>query len=504
MRLAAIAALCALPATAFAKVDFTRQEMKVPGAILWTTTGDFDGDGKTDLVTSYRRGNGPRANRYLAVFFQGDSGFGPKPDLAFQAPRAAAVFDVGDALSSPGEELVYMMSDGIYAQSFADRKTGTPVKIIKTPTIVSVPEEEDLVNFDFLRSFGPGEPETMIVLTHGPVKLYRRDGDEWKSWSTVAVAALSYYDTERYGYRASRRGGSSGRPYSFSATTIIPTLTFTEATGDGKIDLVTSFEDRVNIHAQLANGTLSSTPTASRWFELLTEREAAARDMDFGVDIVDFDGDGIADVSATKIGGGLMNMRTETRLYRGKKGGGYDAEPAQVFKDDGFGALISYADVDGDGKVEMIHPYSEVSIIGITRVMLSKELSLDFRFRKRAGDALFEKSPSQTVRAVLGLDFSVGGALRGAYPIFGLDVDGDAVPDAVLSAGSDGMNVFKGQRGKKDLVGDDPDFKISFQATRDTRPFMRTKERRGPIDLLLIYTDHPELTGQILYLRNPR
>src|SRR5262245_8772561 len=120
--LVALAVLTAFGASAEAKPRFEKQELSVPGHIVSMDWGDLDGDGWTDLVVAYRRGIGPEATRFLAIFFRGPSGYPAKPDLMLNAPQGAAIFDLGDALPSPGDELVYLTSFGAVAQSLAGRR----------------------------------------------------------------------------------------------------------------------------------------------------------------------------------------------------------------------------------------------------------------------------------------------------------------------------------------------------------------------------------------------
>jgi hypothetical protein len=487
-----------------ARGHFTKQELHVPGTTLWVNWGDLDGDGKTDLVVSYRRGAGPHATRFIAVFFRGEAGYPETPQIAYAAPKYATAFDVGDALPGGGEDLVYLAPDGVYAQAFINRRPGIATRIVTMQTVVGRAEEEDLLSWDFLRPLAPGGPPTLIVPTNGPIKLLQRQGSVFKPWCTVDVDTLNFYDAGRSTYRRSARGASSGQSYAFRATTIVPRLVFTDQTGDGKIDLVTLFEDRVAVFPMKEDGTLSSTASYQRWFELRTPRELAVQDTDISAEVADLDGDGVADVSLTKIGGGLTTMKTETYLYRGVKGGGFEKEPAQSFKEDGFAALIRYIDVDGDGKLEMVHPFSEVSVVAISRMLIARELTLDLRIRRRLGDprGIFDNNPAQTIHNRIALDFSIGGALRGSYPLFGSDFDGDGIPDVVIAENADGLGVHRGVKKGSELFDDDAAAILASPATRETHLVPAGTAPGSPSDVLLIYVDRPELAGKLVLFRN--
>lgn len=491
------------PHPAKAGLKFVKQELQVPGGILWLTTGDLDGDGKIDLVLSYRRGAGPRSQRFIAVFFRGDNGFAARPDIAIAAPRQAAVFDVGDAAGDGRDQLVFLQPDGVWAQSFSGRKPSAPVRILTVPSLIGEAEEDDLINWDFLRPLAPGEPATLIIPTRGPLKLFRREESGWKLWSKVNLEQYSLYDAETTGFRRDRRGGASGRPYSFRATTIVPTLELVDQTGDGKPDLVTIFEDRVAVFPRLDDGTLSPRPSHTSWFEIRTPTELEQRDSGVSTQVLDLDGDGIADACVTKIAGGITTLASEVRFYRGLKGGGFEDRPAQVFKEEGFGALVQFLDVDGDGKLEMIHPHSEVSIMSITQMMLKREVSLGIRVRRMASERplFFEKKEAQSLDSVFGLDLSIGAAMRGIFPIFGHDFDGDGVPDAILSDGGSKMVLHRGVRGKKELFEEEGHITLVAPGTNTTRVLAPSKKGGRP-DVLVYYVDRSDLAGKIYVFKN--
>jgi hypothetical protein len=502
--IAVAACFVCLSSTANAALRFQRQELAVPGDLLWLATADLDGDGKTDIIASYRRGAGPHATRFIAVFFRGDSGYTPHPDVAIQAPRSAALFDAGDAFGDGKQELVYFASDGVYAQSFAARKPQAPVKILSTTSLVGEGEEDDLITWDFLRSLGPNEPDTIIVPTRGPLRLFQRENAAWKLWSKVFLEQHSYYDAEMSTFRRDRRGGSTGRPYSFRSTTIVPLLDFVDQTGDGKIDLVTSFEDRIAVYPRQTDGKLAEKPQFSIWFNVRTPQELQVRDAGVYTVIQDLDGDGIADACVTKIAGGITTLATEVRIYRGVKGGGFEEKPAQVFKDDGFAALSAFIDVDGDGKLEMLHPHSSVSIVAISQMMLKRELSLDIRIRRASKEKglFFETEEVQKLETVFGLDLSVGATLRGAYPIFGYDFDADGKRDAIISEGGGKMVVHRGVRKDKEIFEGEGNVSLDAPGASTTIALFPDAARIQRPDVLIYYVDRADLAGKIYLFRN--
>jgi len=493
-------ALSVLPAfAASAKTKYEKRELSVPGQILWLDWGDFDADGLVDLVVSYSRGQGPDAQRFLGVFFRRPDGLPREPDLKIAAPQTAAMFDVGDALAFPGDELVFMGRFGVFAQSLAGRKPGQLVAIIKTRTIAVTPEEEDLVRWDFLRTPGPGEAPLMLVPTGGPIEIYKMDANGiWIHTSRIDVDSFAFFDAEAITFKRGRRGGAGPRPYSIVVTTVVPALTFLDQDGDGRRDLITTYRDRVAVHFQKTDGTLTSTPGYSRWLKFLTTEEQASGDMDVYVEAIDINGDGIADLSANKLGGGITNLRTETRIYLGQKGGGFSPSPTQVWNDSGFATLVNYADLDGDGTLEMVHPLVGVSIMSMSSMLISSKMELDLRVRRRSDKAVFG-SEVQTLDLVFGLDFSTGGALRGAPPLYGKDFDGDGVFDAVLTTASDELQIFRGL-GKKSgpIFDDDATITLSGIVSRETYALPQSTKAGGLHDILAAYVDVPKMAGKLL------
>lgn len=495
----ALIGVLVLGGVARAGPKFERQALSVPGAVLWMSHGELDGDGFTDLVVSYRRGSGPQAQRFLAIFFRGPEGYPAKPQVAFAAPARTAVYDVGDAVGDPRDELVYLSSTGVFAQTFEGRAPQPPKRLISAPTLASGAEEEDLATWDFLRKPPGFERPILMLPTRRGLRVYRRTAEGWDKWQDVRVDLFSYYDAESPTYRRSGRGGATGRPYAFRVTTIVPNVEWTDQTGDGRPDLVTFYEDRVELFEQDAEGGLAAQPSGRRWFRIRTPDELESRDVRVAAKVKDLDGDGIADLAVGKIGGGVTTLKTEVRLYRGLKGGGFSKSPAQVFSDEGFGALWDFVDVDGDGALEMVHPHSEVSIVAMSRAMISKTLELDVRVREPvSGGLFFAPKPVQTLETSYGLDLSVGAAIRGAAPMFGHDLTGDGRPDALLSDNGEAMVLRAGRDGGRGRASFDEDGAARLEAEgSNTTLAIPARAVGGAVDVVVYYVARKSLAGRI-------
>lgn len=486
-----------------AKAQFKKESLKVPGTILAYATGDLDGDARTDLVVSYRRGKGPGTERFFAVFFRGELGYSGAPNLTLRAPSNAAVWDLGDVLGGPGEELVYLTTAGVYAIDLHARSAAEPERVVRGRPLVGRAEEEDLITWDFVRRLEPNGPVTVIVPKPGPLELHQRSATGLEPWSRIDVSPPSFYDAERTTYRRSTRGGSAGHAFAYRVTTVIPALWFVDADADGRADLITTYEDRVQIYPRREDGRLSESPVTRRWFRVRTPEEEKRVDNEVTAQVLDVNGDRRADVVITKIGGGITTLRTETFIFLGQADGAFSKAPSQVFREDGFSTLVRFVDVDGDGRLEMLHPKTEVSILAMTRALMSSELSMDLRLRRPSKEKseVFQGKPTQSLDLLLGLDFKLGGAIRGAYPLAGHDFDGDGKLDIVVPRGASAMGLHHGTGQGGVLFESSPTITLSGPATQHTLVVYATAQERRP-DILMFHTDVPELEGEITLLRN--
>ena len=501
--LAPLVGLGLLLSTAIGEAAFQRRNLVLPGNVLWMTTGDVNGDGLVDLLVSYRQGSGPSAERFLGLFVRRPGGLPGRPDLRVKAPSQAAAFDVGDIDGDGRDELIYLMASGAFFQKVAGSprpRVGPLTRLVSTPTLVVVPEEEDLVSWDFLRQLVPEGPPTLVLPGRRRLRMFRPSAGKWAAWCDVQLWQWSYYDAESSHYRPSGRGGSSGRPYAFRVTTIVPNIDFADQTGDGRPDLVTHYEDRIAVHPAGEDGCFSEQAQRRQWMRVRGAEELESRDQRVSGQVQDLDGDGVADFIVSKIGGGITTLKTELLLFRGQKGGGFASRPAQTFRDNGFASLVRFVDVDGDGRLEMVHPHAEVSIMGMTRAMLSSSMGLDVRIRRRDLKAgFFDPKPRQTLDISIGLDLSSGAALRGSAPLFGHDFDGDGLRDVVVPDGGDKMRLHLGRRRGRGWFEEDG--RIALEAPGSNATLVLPVSAKSKPEILVYYPYRKDLSRRLVVFR---
>ncbi|MGF1511212.1 MAG: FG-GAP repeat domain-containing protein [Myxococcota bacterium] len=482
---------------------FAAQRLEVPGSLRWVVYGDVDGDGAVDLVVSYRRGGGPKAQRFLAVFFRGTDGFSRRPDLAFQAIPVAAAFDLGDVDGKPGQELLSWTADGVYAQSLKGRRVSQPYRIIEMQTLLGSAEDEDLVHWNMLRPFGPGGMNVIILPGRGRLHIFKKEGPLWKIWADLKFPNQSFYEPESETFRPTDDGGGFGS-YSFRALTIVPKLSLVEQSGDGRIDIVAAFEDQVAVYVQEAAGGFKDEPDVQRYFQLRTEEELETGEAFVQSQVMDLNGDNIADLSLRKNTGGIRDAQSTIQLFLGQRGGGFSETPAQVIERKGVASLVGFEDVDGDGTIELLLPRLEISLFSIIGVFTSGKIAIDVDIfpRDLGGSDLFSLKPKQTLTVRLGIDFDDGGSVQGGAPILGHDFDGDGRRDIILSDGGDRMLMHRGLEAGNDNYFQRSGYIELVGPGSPTTLALPTGSPDGLPDVLTYFVSRRKHAGQLLLQQN--
>jgi len=152
----------------------------------------------------------------------------------------------------------------------------------------------------------------------------------------------------------------------------------------------------------------------------------------------------------------------------------------------------------------MLQPFSEVSIVSMSRALLQSKIDLEVRIRRRSTEKgqFFAPKPIQALDTSFGMDLSVGAALRGTAPLFGHDFDGDGQRDVILSQGGEEMQLLRGRpAGSAEPFEEEGKFTLRCSGTNTTTVLPTGKAGGGP-DILVYYVARRDLAGKLVVFVN--
>jgi hypothetical protein len=162
----------------------------------------------------------------------------------------------------------------------------------------------------------------------------------------------------------------------------------------------------------------------------------------------DLNKDGKLDLVFSKASSGDNELNAKTRIlvYYGRDGGGgvvVNKEPDQVYALEGF-TLPILLDLDGDGATDLVLVNVEFTFWTAVKALIARSVSADAAFyRMRAGEQYPKKPDDQGTFSV---KFALGRFSHQPISMFG-DLNGDGLPDLLLSTGADTLGVHWGRKG---------------------------------------------------------
>ena len=224
-----------------------------------------------------------------------------------------------------------------------------------------------------------------------------------------------------------------------------PTLARADDNGDGRIDLFALSRWAIWIYHTGPEG-LPDEP--SRRIELVPFDEEEERTHQATANNYfarDINGDGLADLFLSTIGGGLMDGRSTARIYLNSGSGiSVDGKPdAERVLEGGFSSF-TFVDIDGDGRDEMLETSLEFGILQIVRFLLTRRAETQVRILR------LDPSQPDGTRTVFEDDFSFRldfgkNSLTGLVPSLG-DWNGDGVMDFYVARGTDEITFRMGSK----------------------------------------------------------
>lgn len=468
---------------------FTEQRIEVPGRVLWADGVDGNGDKRADLVVVFRKGEEPTTKRAVAWFAQQEDGsFANKPSSLIVLKDDVSFAALADLDRDGRTEVVLVGGDEISSWSFGAEQL---VSLVKTQTATPFGENEDLPEASIVGDWHQSGDQELAVWRVGALQFFRRDGATYKALETISIPPNTYVD----GPSTAFRGPWSNRRYSMVVSHSFPALSVGHYDADKRPDLFVIDDDRLRVHPGQADGRFSPDAKVFLDFAVRQREEKERKNSFISAQLLDLNGDGMTDYVNNKVAGGLSSMSSETHVHLNRSG--FRKQPDQVIKRDGFAAMIQLADLNGDGRPELIEPHANVGLVGLARAMVSKKMSVDWLITENTGGK-FNASKTQSVPVVFSLDFSGGPMFKGPFPRFTHDFDGDGLIDFLTSPDGQQIQIYLGQ--KDDLIETDPAFHLDVEVSPYGTIFLDRSINKP--HFVSYFRDYPGKDGTVVVLFN--
>ncbi len=430
---------------------------RLPGTELGLDVADMNGDGLTDLAVAHMSApNG--LERSVSVFEHGAPGgprFGGEPAWRVAVPADACAFLAGDLDPAPGGEVLVLCPTRVVLL----RRTGDVVEVAALRGFYDYPEHGGLPVWDLARDLdGDGALEVLVPTKDGYEVLARQGGrGPLARRCSLAVPSETRFGPHFENVLLNRF---------LTATSRLRRVVAADLDGDGREDLVAYRDKGLARFLQRPDGAFPLRPDREDALEVVTKSEAPGQEAREGseafanvrLDLADIDGDGRADLVATRTLGEIgmfETLRTQQLVFRGRPEGFDEARPDVLLNIKGVSADPEFIDWDGDGRRDLIVSSYRMDLFTNVKRAIVEALGITYMvYLRRDGDRWFGDEPDLSFEVDVPLE-----ALEkrgGAMPVdLRADLDGDGTRDMVrrspdgpllISFGGKVSSLFGGSR----------------------------------------------------------
>jgi hypothetical protein len=382
---------------------------------------DLNNDGYKDLLLI--------AGNFVNIFYNKKDGYSATPDERFFYKLLGDCLDIGEVdPSSPGLELIGFSEDGVKClRRIHSRYAETPKVLIAThidmPNISQGPVVSNFV-FD-INADGKDE---IFTLQDGKAIFYHSDdAGRWIPEEIENLASLSAISLEDH---ARTNGDLLLRPSILNKSSVL----IQDINGDGLMDLITSTirrqEQGFHFHATGPNAMdiIAADPERHRFF-------------------LDVNGDGKLDLIFIEVKDSNAEnanffpfARIAVHLRKNDK---YSQTPDYFFKTIIVNDQSPFVDVDGDGDLDFISVWPEItpgSKESIIQILLESTLVFHFRCYLYDSSAGYSQTPEVDLKSKIKGDFSY---LSRELPFdASADMDGDGMNDLIICRNLDSVFLY--------------------------------------------------------------
>ncbi len=413
---------------------FAVQELRDPGRTVAAEIGDFDGDGRADLLQVVYTGIPPDDKRFVRLWKQTEAGgLPPKPTYELPLPDESAAYDVGDVLpDSPGLELVLLRPGGLTVLSFASPALAMRELRVGSPTMAPAQDERGLDRLKIVYTDFGKEPWLLVPMLGQATFI---------SPSGAIKAKLDV--GARANYFVQQRPGPLLVDSDVQLLLDVPRISVGDVDGDGKADVVSSRRHDVRVFLQREGGAFPEAADKTYKLALVSEQDFIRGSGAVRSEARDISGDGLLDLMISHLSGGITDAKSDTRIYLNHGGVWKLDQPDFVVpSNDGWGA-DQLIDIDHDGKVELLHVSMPFGVLDVIQALVTRAIDAEVTVYRASADGTFSKEPWFQRKLKIAFSFDTARP-QGFVPTGNYDVNGDGYDDLLTAGKGDRIDVWLG------------------------------------------------------------
>jgi len=477
--------------------NFRLSRLSVPDELTALVAEDLNADGLKDFLIVHSKGLPPDETRWLSIFWQdGEGDFSTAADQSWELDADATVVDVGNVADDARKEICILTPQEVryYAFSAGGYVTDATV-LLEAQGMTRFPAEATAPLIDFVRDWNDDGIDDIAVFTFSGLSIYFGEEERPFASSSALAIELDTHITQRS--RAVHREENliRGLETEFS----FPSLHLVDFNSDGRRDLITTLEDRLAVYQLDDEGRFSAQPTTERLFDIRTQQEKIEDLAHLATVVRDLNGDGFSDAVVTKqVFKGLSSVRGVLSVFWGGPTG-YAEEADQKIISEGTASVGTViADVNGDGRLDLILPSLAINLKTIVRLLLTRNLPVSFNIFLLHEDGRYADRPDFTKEIKFKIDFS-GDQDDQTMGLDG-DFDGDGRKDFVFATKQDELSIYLGIIDGKRLFSKKPTAKVRADAYGEL--YTPDLNGDGYSDMYIYYTVAEDRKGLITVLMN--
>ncbi len=357
-----LALFLATPALAQRADAFAVADLATRGRVL-EVFAVRDEPGRAWLAALSAEGMPPDEKSYVTLFPRGEVA----GSVTIAVSSSVVALDLVDLAGGAGPELVLLEATRL---RILDARGVGVRSIALEPPLPLPPRTRALTRLDFVRRFGPGGAAQALLPDVAGLRLVALESAAPPRLLPLPVTAL-YGDPQP---------GPPVRAGFFRSALLWPSVFIVDDDGDGVRDLVATTRFVLTAFRGGPAG-LAAKPSRVRRFPPFTFEEERRADTNLLLpDLADLDGDGDADLIVHRTVGTLTGSRAETRIHA-NPGGGADplAVPIGSLTVEGGVATAELADLDGDGRAELVQSVLPFGIAQLARILVRSQAELELR-----------------------------------------------------------------------------------------------------------------------------